>query len=332
MIFQILRSGRIPHALMFTGSDGIGKQTAAMGMAMACNCEAYAMVGAHTDDQPETADGFPSYPCGCCSSCKKVAAGIHPDVTLIHPEGGGIKIAQIRSLCQVLSMKPFEGRMRVAILCDAHLMNSSSGNALLKTLEEPPEQTLLILTARQTSDLLPTIASRCQHIRFKPVSREDLSKALIQDHGFNAEEASTVATLAGGSFSRAISMKQSWLIWRKWLIGELGRLSFSPLHVVLALSEKLASQRDSLSAIFEIMLSWFRDLMVFSCNSSKVINRDQWESIREASLKYTDYTLIHSVIAVQAAQNHIESKTNIQLSMDHLLLLLRQYQMHKDKG
>ena len=91
---------------------------------------------------------------------------------MIQPEGGVIKIAQIRNLCRILSMKPFEGETRVAILIDAHLMNPSAGNALLKILEEPPEQTLLILTARQTSDLLPTIVSRCQHIRFNPVSRD----------------------------------------------------------------------------------------------------------------------------------------------------------------
>ena len=82
-----------------------------------------------------------------------------------------IKIDQIRELCQVLTMKPYEARVRVVIIADAHTLNPAAGNALLKMLEEPPARTVLILTAPQTGDLLPTIVSRCQHIRFKPIAR-----------------------------------------------------------------------------------------------------------------------------------------------------------------
>jgi DNA polymerase III subunit delta' len=244
---------------------------------------------------------------------------------LIQPEGGVIKIAQIRNLCRILSMKPFEGQMRVAILIDAHLMNPSAGNALLKILEEPPEQTLLILTAGQVSDLLPTLVSRCQHIRFNPVARTALSAALIQRHGFGADEASTVAALAGGSFSRALAMKHSaWMGRRDWLITELDRLDSSPLHVVLALSEKLSKNRDALSDIFEIMFSWFRDLLIFTRDPAKVINRDRLDLVREASRRYAATALIHSVNAVKTAQARVEAKTNVRLSMDHLLLLIWQ--------
>jgi DNA polymerase-3 subunit delta' len=244
---------------------------------------------------------------------------------LVQPEGGVMKIAQIRNLCRSLSMKPFEGETRVAILIDAHLMNPSAGNALLKILEEPPEQTLLILTARQTSDLLPTIVSRCQHIRFNPVSRTALCGALIRQHGFGADEASAVAALAGGSFSRALAMKYSaWMRRRDWLITELDRLGSSPLHVVLALSEKLSKNRDVLSDVFEIMFSWFRDLLVVACDPAKVINQDRLEIVREASRRHTADALIHGVDAVKTAQTHVEARTNVRLSMDHLLLLIWQ--------
>ena len=148
-------------------------------------------------------------------------------------------------------------------------------------LEEPPEQTLLILTARQSADLLPTIVSRCLHIRFNPVSRPALSGALIQHHGFGADEASIVAALAGGSFSRALSMKKAtWMSWRGWLITELSRLGSSPFHVILALSEKLSKNRDALSDVFEIMLSWFRDILIVHLRSANVINRDRLEHVQ----------------------------------------------------
>jgi len=321
-LIQILKSGRIPHALLFTGIDGIGKRTTAVRLAMASNCKGNSALK-QPDARADNSDALLEHPCGQCRPCLRIAEGNHPDITLVLPEGGVIKIAQIRNLCLTLSMKPFEGEMRVAILIDAHLMNPSAGNALLKILEEPPEQTLLILTARQASDLLPTVVSRCQHIRFNPVSRTALAEALIQHHGFGTVEASTVAALAGGSFSRALAMKHSaWMSRRDWLINELDRLGSCPLHVVLALSEKKNKNRDALSDVFEIMFCWFRDLLIVSRDPAKVINLDRLDLIQEASRRYTATELIHSVNAIKTAQTHVEARTNVRLSMDHLLLLI----------
>lgn len=323
-MLQILKCGRLPHALLFTGIDGVGKRTAAVRLAMAANCMDY-LARLRPDENAEYPDKAFRLPCGQCNPCLRIAAGTHPDIALVQPDGGVIKIAQIRNLCQTLSMKPFEGEMRVAVLTDAHLMNPSAGNALLKILEEPPEQTLLILTAGQAADLLPTIVSRCQHVRFNPISRAALSGALIQNHGFGADEASTLAALAGGSFSRALAMKHSaWMNRRDWLITELDRLGASPLHVALALSEKLSRNRDALSDVFEIMISWFRDLLTVTHDPAKVINLDRLELVRKASRRYTADGLIHSVHAIITAQSHVEARTNVRLTMDHLLLLLRQ--------
>lgn len=292
---------------------------------MASNCTAYLAQRQPDGDPAGYSDKSCGHSCGQCDPCLRIAEGTHPDMALIQPQGGVIKIAQIRNLCQVLSMKPFEGEMRVAILIDAHLMNHSAGNALLKILEEPPDQTLLILTAGQSSDLLPTIVSRCQHIRFNPVSRTDLSDALIQHHGFGPDEASTVAALAGGSFSRALAMKHSaWMSQRDWLITELDRLGSSPLHVVLALSEKLSRNRDTLFDVFEVMLSWFRDLLVVNSNPARVMNLDRLNLIGKASRRYAANDLIHSINAIKTAQTHVEARTNVRLSMDHLLLLVWQ--------
>jgi DNA polymerase-3 subunit delta' len=310
----------MPHALLFTGIDGVGKRTAAVRLAMAVNCVGYRVL-----KQPGGLSGKSNErPCGQCGPCSRIEEGTHPDIAVVLPDGGVIKIAQIRHLCHILSMKPFEGDMRIAILVDAHLMNPSAGNALLKMLEEPPEQTLLILTAGQSSDLLPTIVSRCQHIRFNPIARTSLSEALIQYHGFGMDEASTVAALAGGSFSRALAMKHSaWMSRRDWLIAELGRLDSSPLHVVLALSEKLSKNRETLSDVFEIMFCWFRDLLIVTRDPAKVMNLDRLDLVRQVSGRYTTNELIHSVNAIKTARAHVEAKTNVRLSMDHLLLLIR---------
>ena len=323
---SVLKNRRIPHALLFTGMDGVGKRTTAVMMARACNClscvqEAHGEGGA-ADETPASS----GYPCGTCRFCVKIAEGMHPDVTIVEPENGTIKISQIRSLCDVLMLRPFECRMRVAIISDAHLMNPSAGNALLKTLEEPPAHTLLILTAHQTTDLLPTIVSRCQHIRFNPVSRAVLSDILMRQRGLGAEEASIISRLAGGSVSKAIGLKASWMHQRCWLMDELSRLHDSSLHIVLALSEKLSKNRDALPDVFEIMLSWFRDILVFSHDPDRVINQDALDGIREASGRYDSDQVYRSIRAVQMIQNHIQAKANVQLSLDHLLLSLKAFQ------
>ncbi len=308
----MLKSGRIPHALMFTGIDGVGKSKAALSLAMACNCL-----------NPDVSSG---YSCGHCSACLRISEKIHPDVTVIHPEGGVIKIAAIRSLGEILSMKPFEGFLRVGIIVDAHLMNASAGNALLKILEEPPEKTLIVLTARQNTDLLPTIVSRCQNIRFNPVPSSMLADALIKRHGFGQDESSIIAAMSGGSFSRAISMKKNWISRRNWITDEIMRLKENHFNMLLAFSEKLAKNKDILLEDLEIMLSWFRDIMVFISEPSKVINRDRLEAIKEVSEKYTFENLINSMNAIRAAQKNIESKANPRLAVDNLLFLLRQHQ------
>jgi DNA polymerase-3 subunit delta' len=171
LLTTLLRKGHIPHALVFTGIDGIGKQTTAQAFAMACNCD---------DPQPFSASSSETSPatrinaCGQCRSCRRILSDNHPDILHIRPSGNMIRIAVIRDLIQQLTIKPFEQGKRVVIIAGSDTMNMEASNALLKVLEEPPENTLLILTAQQTADLLPTIVSRCQQIRFSPLPRDVL--------------------------------------------------------------------------------------------------------------------------------------------------------------
>jgi len=193
-----LRDGNIPHALLFTGIDGVGKRTTALLFSMACNCEQLAsgIFQKRLDD----------IPCCRCRSCKKVESANHPDIIHIKHSGNIIKIAQIRSLCHTLSMRPYEAKKRVVLISEAQTLNAEAGNALLKVLEEPPEHTLIILTALNTANLLPTIVSRCQEIRFGPVSQENLMRLLLHEKGMEAEAARVIAAMANGSISKALVM------------------------------------------------------------------------------------------------------------------------------
>jgi len=148
-----IRKNRVPSTLLFSGDSGIGKRTTAMVYFQALNC-----LERHDGDA-----------CGTCISCRKISRGIHPDLLLIQPERGEIRIEMIRSIEEFLSMKPFESHKKVVLIDDAETMNISAANAFLKTLEEPPAESVIILVSTNADNLLDTIKSRCFHVRFSPL-------------------------------------------------------------------------------------------------------------------------------------------------------------------
>jgi DNA polymerase-3 subunit delta' len=290
----------------------VGKQTAAMAMAMACNCMAI---------KPK------HNPCGCCKSCRKIESDNHPDIILLKPSGPFIRIGQIRDLCGTLAMKPYEARLRVVIISDAQAMNPSAGNALLKVLEEPPDRTILILTALQTSDLLPTIVSRCQHIRFNPVSQKNLESLLIQRHGANPDQAKIIAIMANGSVSKAVSMINSlnrvnWVNRRIWLINEVVSLPVSSMGSRMAFAEKLSKSKEILAESLEVIKFWFRDLVVCKYDPEKIINRDLNDKILRVSKNMNVISLISKIDDIESAQKNIQANTNLRLTLEVLIMRL----------
>ena len=162
ILFGMLRRDRVPSALLFSGDAGIGKRLAAVNYAKAINC-----LGPAAFDC-----------CDACISCKKIEAAAHPDVTLISPEKDEIKIDAVRRLEEKLFLKALEGRKKIAIIDDADAMNINAANAFLKTLEEPPRDSLVVLVSSNPYGLPDTIRSRCIAIRFYPLSHESFKKAV----------------------------------------------------------------------------------------------------------------------------------------------------------
>jgi DNA polymerase-3 subunit delta' len=308
-VLKALLTGRsIPHALLFTGIEGVGKRTAATAFAMACNC-----TGRHAAERVEA--------CGECSACRKIAADRHPDVLRVAPAGLQIKIDQIRTLCEALAMKPYEARIRVAIIAEAHRMNPAAGNALLKMLEEPPDGTLLILTAWQTSDLLPTIVSRCQHIRFKPIARRHLAAMLETAYGFSTEDAHVTAALASGSVTRALAMqRRGWIQRRNMILSELAELSKRPATVILALAEKTSQTKEDIPEVLDLAATWVRDVAVARCCPDRVVYQDLKNQIMAAAHRMEPLSLGHASRAIEEARRRIRANGNPRLALETLWL------------
>ena len=312
----LLDQSAVAHALLFTGIDGVGKQTTARLFAMAVNCESYL----EDKNSRVSAD---SAPCGQCVSCRKILSGNHPDVLHIQPQGNLIRIDQIRALSRTLTLKPYEAGCRVVMISDAQRMNPESANALLKVLEEPPEQTLLVLTAPETADLLPTVVSRCQLVRFNPISISSICRELVSRCNLSSDAARVVAAMAGGSMGRAIAMSRSdWLERRNWLVRELACLRQAPISVSLALAQRLAQDKDRLSESLEVMMSWFRDRLVRLYDPGKVINQDLISLPDWGSQNENPEILLTKIRAVRAAEKAVAANANLRLAIEGLILRL----------
>ena len=152
IIERAIQTQHIAHAYLFTGPEGVGKKKAALAMAQYLNC---------TGKAPESMQS-----CGSCPSCIQAQTGSQPDIIVLEPDGASIKIEQIRALLSKVSLRNYDSVYKVILINDAHLMTEQAANCLLKTLEEPTDNTVFILITSQIQNLPITILSRCQQIQF----------------------------------------------------------------------------------------------------------------------------------------------------------------------
>jgi DNA polymerase-3 subunit delta' len=320
LLVNALGKNRIPHALLFTGEKGVGRKTAALELARICNCRD---LNAQNSDCSRRSGAIIPRPCGQCRSCKKAAAGAHPAIRTITPSGINIRIDQIRAICGELGLKSDENSRRFIIVDDAHRMNAEASNALLKILEEPPEHTIFVLVAPDTSDLLPTIVSRCQHIRFNPITPGDLEYYLTEKCEKNRQQAMIIASLAGGSLGRALDMTgEDWIAKRNFIIDQLRGLSRQPRGFRYVLAEILAKDKDRFEGIIEIIKNWYRDMAVIECAPEQVYNQDIADQVLAGKSEITMDAILKISDAAAAAQKALKSNANIRLIADRLMEII----------
>jgi len=299
-----------------------------MAFAMALNCknrEASHTRGAATD-RGEAFEAPPA--CGRCRSCRKIESGNHPDIVRIQPTGTFIRIDQIRELCRILSMKPYEAEYRTVLISEAHRMNAEAGNALLKMLEEPPDRTILILTAAAAADMLPTIVSRCRHIRFNPIPVPRLARELMETEKMSYENAHALAVLSGGSLSRARELpKNNWINRRRWLLENFdalvpGRESGRGGRRFFATAAVLHPNKDLVTDSLEILKTVYRDILVFRHQPENLLNPDGRELISDAADRMEEGGIMAAIGAIDTALERIRSNANVRLVLETLFLTL----------
>ena len=225
-------------------------------------------------------------------------------------------------------MKPYEAEYRTALIFGAHRMNPEAGNALLKMLEEPPDRTVLILTATATTDMLPTIVSRCRHIRFNPIPVPHLARELMDTREMDAGSAQALAVLSGGSLSKAEELSQSnWMGRRGWLLENFleliphGRRVQAPTRL-FAMASMLHSDKNAAMDFLEMLKTVYRDLLIYKYRPECLLNPDAAGMIENAAQGLGEADISAAVKAVDTALDRIRWNANIRLSLEALFLTL----------
>jgi DNA polymerase-3 subunit delta' len=302
-----LANGRLHHAYLFLGPEGVGKHTVAVAVAKAIHCG-------------DLDNDF----CGGCVNCRRIAGGNHPDVRVIEPLSGKkeISIAQIRDLERELSYRSFTGKRKIAIIDPATLMNLSSQNALLKTLEEPPPDCLIILLAANTGGLLPTLRSRCLRLPFAPLARADVAAYLQSQLGMNGADAAFVAALSMGSIGAALAVdKDEWIDKRRIWTGMLGSLKTHDYQGAIIGAEALASNRDEALKFLKWAESWYRDLLVYGIakESDELVNLDMSAEIARQSAAGDVARSLRAIAQTGGAAARIQRNLNRRMVLEKFL-------------
>jgi DNA polymerase-3 subunit delta' len=302
-----LETDRLHHAYVFTGPEGVGKKTVALALAKALHCS-------------EAKHDF----CGRCANCVKIDNHNHPDVRVVSllPKKNEISIEQVRVLEKELSYRAFSGGKKVAIIDPAPLMNLPAQNALLKTLEEPPAGSLLILIAASAGGLLPTLLSRCLRLSFAPLPARAVVDYLISRQAMAAEEAALVAAASLGSLGRARSPDLAELgEKRKAWVAAIGNLAQGGYGARAALAEGLGKEREDAFEFLEWLRSWCRDLLILRATGSEqdICNLDAAQTIRRQSQNARVEGLLALWASLAVTEGRIRRNVNRRLALEDLL-------------
>ncbi|MGE5472886.1 MAG: DNA polymerase III subunit delta' [Ignavibacteriales bacterium] len=301
----ILKENKLSHAYMFEGADGMGKFNLAKIFAQAVLCEQS------------------NEPCGKCSSCIKFMSNNHPDFYTISPKGLSIGVDEIRKLQDDIIIKPIESERKVYIIDKADKMTEQAQNCLLKTLEEPPGDSLMILCVQNTASMLKTILSRCVSFKFDIYKPEQI-KEILKTHNIINEESLEMSSLfSQGILGKAFSLlSEDFMKIREEIIEFLINLAGSPIESLLKTSSYLEAKKEMLEDIFDIISSWYRDIAVckFSENERLLINFDKKDIILKNIEDYSRNDIIQLVKIIEDARRDIRRNVNLPMVLDNMLI------------
>ena len=308
MLRTMLGSGQVPHALLFAGPSGLGKMLTARVFAAGLLC-----TGGQADK-----------PCGGCEACRKIAQGTHPDLIELTSDGASLKIDQIRALQHEAALAPYYGERRVIILEEAERLTTQAANSLLKVLEEPPTETVFILTASSPHALLPTVVSRCRVLSFRPLAPELLTE-FLGAKGWEKSEAMVSARLSGGRVGKALKLLEpDGLALRDRAVTITAALTSGGPEMAWETSAALdkLEEKDLADCLSYISLV-LRDLLVMlSGQEQLLLNHDLSDRLRIMTAGWDEDRLCRAIASVVETQRALNTNANTRLACESMFIKL----------
>ena len=292
-----LENNRFFGSYLFSGPEGIGKKMAAKIAGAYLNCL-----------------GPDKRPCGACSSCLKIQKEEHPDLHIIANGQAQIKIEDIRDILRQANFRPYEGRAKVFIIDNAHKLNIESANSLLKVLEEPPRDVVIILITHKPQNIIKTVLSRCKVIKFSPMVRASLESVLIDNYALDKTTAHFLAYYAEGRLGLALRLKDLPLLREKNRIFD-AFTSLKPLDRSI-----LGQNKEQLQVSLNLLASWFRDIYLIKAglNSQEAIHSDRQSDLLKSASQYSYKQLDEIIWTIAESAVYLEKNLNSKLLLHNL--------------
>ena len=300
------------HAYLFQGEEGVGKEALARTFAAGLQC------------QSESTDK----PCKECVSCRQIESGIQTDVIWVTREKASLGVDEIREqLCNTMDIKPFSSPYKIYLVPEAEKMTEAAQNALLKTIEEPPEYGIVILMTSNISALLPTIQSRCLTMEFRPLSTAVVESYVKEHCQVPDYQARASAAFAQGNLGKAMRYAKSedFIERKDHIISLLRHVEQMDLSEMLAVIKDLGTRKDEVRDYIDLMVLWYRDVLLFKATKdiNQLLFQDEASYIsREAS--HRSYEKIEEILqAFEKAKVRLRANVNFDITMELMLLALK---------
>ena len=304
---NIIAKDQVRGSYLFLGPDGVGKRTTSIEFAKAINCEY----------KKEDA-------CDNCVSCNKIDAMNHPDVVTICPEGSShsIKINKIREVIYQVSLKPYEAKKRIFVINDAEEMTDEAQNALLKLLEEPPQNHIFILTASNIAGVFPTVLSRCRVLKFYSLSQSRIQE-LLKARDFEEKEVILFSHMAMGSVGRAIDFKEKNIIaLREQAVNDF----FFRKSALLRENVLNDTISNDIEESLYMLLCWHRDLLVSKFTAEErdaLLNIDRFEEISSYAKRFSKEKLEKDLLNIMKTIEYVRRNINPKIALFNMAVELK---------
>ena len=304
---------KVGHAYILSGENGSGRNTIAYSFAKALQCES-----------------GQSQSCNECKSCKQAESGNHPDIIYItHEKPNTISVEEIRvQLVDSMQVKPYSSKYKIYIIKDAEKMTEEAQNALLKTVEEPPEYGIVIIITSDQEKLLQTIRSRCITLATKPVKEKDIHDYLIENYGIDEKRAGFAIEYSEGNLGKAILLatNEEYEQLIKSVIDLETNIFDMDMEDIAEVIQHCSSFRMNINDYLDLMMMWYRDILVLKVtgNPDKILFKEQYLTIRDQSNYLSFNELEAKQKAINSAKERINANANLADIMRLLILTLKQ--------